>query len=82
MRVQRVNRPSVGLPFGGAVSTDGQRRVGGEKPAHDLGVAVSPVVKHDQQAGQALHHVSVVVEEDFGHHHRTIAAHTEEVAFA
>ena len=44
MRVQRVDRPGIGLLFGRAVAPDGQRRVGREQPAHDLGVAVSAVV--------------------------------------
>ena len=65
----------------GSVTPDGQRRVGREQPAHDLGVAVAAVVQHDQQAGQAFHHVPAVVEEDLGHHHRAVAAHADQVAF-
>ena len=80
MRVQRVDRPGVGLLFGRAVTADGQRRVGREQPAHDLGVAVSAVVQHDKEPGQALHHVAGVVEEGLRHHHRPVAPHRDQVA--
>ena len=36
------------------VAADGQRRVRGEQPAHDLGLAVTAVVQDDQQPRQAL----------------------------
>jgi len=39
-------------------------------------------VKHHEQPGQALHHVAGVVEEDLRHHHRTFAAHRDQVTFA
>ena len=39
------------------------------------------VSRYPQQAGQRFHHVSGVVEEDLRHHHRAVAAHTDQVAF-
>jgi hypothetical protein len=80
--VQRVNGPGIGLWFVGTVAADGQRRVRREKPAHDLGVAVSAVVEHNEQAGQAFHHVSGVVEERPWHHDGAVTADPDEVAFA
>ena len=81
MRVQRINRPGISLLFGRAVAADGQRRVGREQPAHDLGVAVAAVVQHHEQPGQALHHVPGVVEEGLRHHHRAVATHRDQVPF-
>ena len=41
---------------------------------------VPAVVHHDEQTVQAFHDVTGVVEEDLRHHHRTVAAHADEVA--
>ena len=41
-----------------------------------------PSCSTTSRPGQALHHVARVVEEDLGHHHRAVAAHREQVAFA
>ena len=79
MRVQRVDRPCVVLPFQLSVAPYGQRRVGSEQPPDDLGVAVSAVVQDDEQPGQALDDVAGGVEEDLRHDHRTFAADADEV---
>jgi hypothetical protein len=36
-------------------------------------------MQHDEQAVQALHHLTVVVEEDLRHHDRTVASHADQV---
>ena len=63
-----------------SVTSDRQRRIGREQPAHDLGVRVSAVVQDDEQSLQALDHLTGVVEEDLRHHHRPVAAHPDQVA--
>ena len=42
---------------------------------------VSAVVQDDEQPGQALHDMARVVEEGLRHHHRPVAADTDQVAF-
>jgi hypothetical protein len=37
-------------------------------------------VQHHEQAGEALHHMPGVVEQDLGHHHRALASHRDEVS--
>ncbi len=80
MRVQSVDGSGVVLSFQRPVAPDGQRGIGGEQPADDLGVAISAVVQDDEQPGQALDHVAVV-EEDLRHHHRAFPADTDQVTF-
>ena len=82
VRVQRVDRTGVRELLAGAVAGHGQRRVRGEQPPHDLGVAVAAVVQHRQQPGQAFDHVTGVGEEDLRHHHDAAAAHRDQVAVA
>jgi serine/threonine-protein kinase len=80
MGLQRIDRAGVGLALGASVSADGQRRVRGEQPAHDLGLVVAAVVQYHQQAGQRLDHLPVVVEEHLRNHHGAVASHRNQVA--
>lgn len=82
MRMQRINRAGISLPLRCAVPGDRQRRVGGEEPPDDLGFPVAPVMQDDQQAGQAFHHTSGVVEENLRDNDGPVAAYRDQVSFA
>jgi serine/threonine-protein kinase len=81
MRVQRVDRAGVTECVARTVPRHRQRRIGGEQPAHDLGVAVAAVAQNHQQARQALDHFAGAGEENLRHHDVAIAAHRDELAF-
>ena len=59
-----------------------KRRVGGEQPAHNLGLVIAAVVQDRQQSRQAFDHLTGIAEEDLWHHHATGAPHREQVTLA
>jgi alpha-1,6-mannosyltransferase len=79
--MQCVDGAGVAHGIPRAVAGDGQRRIGGEQPAHDLGVVVTAVMQDRQQPRQAFDHLAGIGEEDLRHHHPVATPHRHEMAF-
>ena len=82
MGVQGIDRAGVLGALARAVERQRQRRICGEQPAQDLGVAVAAVAHHGQQADSGLTTVPASVNKAFGTTTVPFAAHGHQMAVA